>query len=277
MSSAIINLEGRDRELKRAFSKAIIFSGVAHFLLLIAIGIIGVQSQKPRLDEKSIQVRFLAAPRAKKAVAIKASAPAAKPPQATPPKPKPKKPKVIPKPELKPETVKKEDKPKPKPKEKKEIKPKKPKPKPKPEPEVDPAPLLPDDTMDDIELARNMLKESKTPKIAGQDDAQWHNAMAGIEGDLRMMHYHEEAGVWLRDAWRLPATVPSDTGLHVDVILRVDEAGNILDYEIINLSPHPDLNRSVEMLLEEIKKLPPLPYSTRGGFLKLPLRFEPGE
>ena len=263
MSVSALDWESRDRELRKTLLRAVAFSCGVHLLALAFVGIIGAYNTKPRLDERAIQVRLLAPPAKPRKVELSKPAPQApaKTQKPIPKKPEPEKPKVLAKPELKPEAQKEVNK----------------KEEPKPEPEdVEPATPLPEDKMEDIELARSMINNSEKPSSA-DDDKEWNEAMAGIEGDIRMTHYRDEAGMILKEAWRLPTTVPSDAGLHVDVIIKVDEVGNILSYKIINPSGNPDLDRSVEMLLIEVKKLPSFPYSAKSGFLELPLRFMPGE
>ncbi len=126
----------------------------------------------------------------------------------------------------------------------------------------------------DIEAARRL---QGPPGVEGgtSSRSQWNSAMEVIEKDPRMKMYQGTVGTYIRDYWILPPSVPEGQGLRVDVMIKVDQNGNILDYEIVHESGHADFDQSVKDLLKNIERIPSVPVQVPGGELELPLRFIP--
>jgi protein TonB len=266
MSAGVIDWSENDRLFDKTLLRAMAISAAIHLLFFITVAVAGHFNKKPKFDENAMRVRLMAAP-----AGPKKKGPPAKPKTLPPPK-KPK-PKQIAKPELKPE---KEEKPIA---EKKE--PEKKPPEKKPEPEKDPEPpeTMPDNKLEEIEIARAMIhKQGDDTDPGGSfDEADWDNAIAGLEGDIMLKNYQAGAGEALGRAWRVPATVPTHIDLEVRVLIIADQDGNILDYQIVGYSNNPELDRSVERLMERAEKVPPPPFDVLGGQIIIPLRFVPGE
>jgi len=287
-----LKLHERERAL---LLKAVAVSAGIHIMLIGSAGVASLFQKKPEWKDLSIQVTLLGPPRGGKEAAGP-SAPSHNLPEqkqnlslSPPPAPE-EKPKIIKKPELekrpekelkkawqknvKTKENKKNQKDITKEKKKNEKSPKKPEKNRKQEP----------DLKKPVELAAH-AGQSAGQETTGRtsDDAArgkgsetgFGKAMQGIEGDLRMMYYREEAAAKLFEAWSPPMSVPVDQGLHFDVMVRVDASGKVIDYKVLYESGNADLDRSVMTLLEDIKRLPPPPYTPESGVQELPFRFVP--
>ncbi|HUT54291.1 MAG TPA: TonB C-terminal domain-containing protein [bacterium] len=282
MSAGFMDMAGPDAAFRKMFLRAVGVSALIHVVFFCAVAVAGNFHGRPRLDENVINVKFFGPP-------PKPGKPGLPPkPKMTAPTPKPQapeKPKEAKKPEIKPEPKKpekvvalnKEI-------EKKPAEPKKPESKPEPAPPENnppPEPLRPD-SQQDIELARKMMHGENKDGEGGAGgatagDADWSAAMAGMEGDLRLRTWAEDARLVLRDAWRYGPSIPVNAGLHVDVVVQVDRDGNIMSYEFYKLSDNAELNQSVERLFKEVKQLPPLSFLNPGESRKIGYSFAPGE
>jgi TonB family protein len=302
----------RDREISVRFRRFIAGSAVAHVLALALILIAGHFSSQPRFDQNTIVVSFHsraghpqkdepgppppAAPRPKPPAPALAPppVPAPEPPQQPPkkeePKPKPEaKPEAKPEPKPAPAPIAKEvspDKgktdPKPSPK-KPEAPARKPEPvsepKKTPEPQAEPsAPPLPPDKQNDIELARSLIHGKAGDGSGPGGGGDWEDGVEGYEGDETMGAYlNEDVAEVIVDLWRIPLSVPPGTDLSVDVIIKIDNGGKVLESKIVRRSDHPDLDRSVLTLLQDLKALPPPPRPSKEGFFLLKIRLRPGD
>ncbi|MFO8058776.1 MAG: TonB family protein [bacterium] len=126
----------------------------------------------------------------------------------------------------------------------------------------------------DIEAARR-LRAGASSGTTTTKETSWNSASELIKEDPRMKTYHSTIGGQIRDYWILPPSVPEGQGLHVDVIVTVDQKGNVLDHEIVHKSGHPDFDQSVKDLIQKLERLPAVPVEVPGGELELPLRFVP--
>ena len=292
-----------DREINQAFKRAVIYSAGAHLVLILAMTIgAWASSARPGKATKtpygnSIQVGLYSAPpiiepAPQKTEAAKPEKPKTteptKPPPATPkpepPKPEPAKPATIPKPEPKKEPEKKPEPPK-KPEPAKKPEPTKPAPA-KPAPadnRLEPPPSLPDDKARDVADAREAMRRTGDPGPPGRPGSpsgsgeEFDEIMEIIERDVRMKFYQGDVGSQFSLYWKPPPSVPAYQGLRVDVLLIVDNQGNVKDYEIVYRSGNADLDRSVETVLKTIRKLPPPPRPAPDNRTIIPLRFRPDE
>lgn len=249
MSAYAQYLQDRDHEARKALFRAMAASAGFHLLVLGIAALAGYITGGPRLfDEKSISVRFVTPPARPRPAVVEV---------------KPEPVKTIAKPELKPEPAPEKKLPAAKKEEEK---------KPKEEKEEEPeTPPMSEDKARDIDLARDVIAQSGQ----GPAQAEWEEAVEVVESDVRMSRYRDEVGVAVKDAWVLPVTVPVNQGLHFDVLVQVDSAGNVLAYKVLHPSGNADMDRSVEALMENLKKLPPLPYPPAGSYQEIPLRFVP--
>ncbi len=294
MSSYTVAYGKRDKEVTCSFLKAVAASGCVHLALLCVVALSSRCGREPWLSDHSIQVRWVA-PMPKKGAPAKADDPgpaSQKPLQAEAPKPEPKKiaKPVIENPEEESEEPpeKAAEKKEPEPEEQKNKKPvKEDEPEEQKEPEEEKAPgeedggeegssdTFPDAKRDDIDLARNMVSGRGSLQGSVDGSTAWGLAMAGVKGDVRILHYKRLAGMELLRSWDLPVTVPLNQGLHFDVLIKVDEDGKVMGYQVLHESGNPDMDKSVMALLAKIKKLPPLPREVEEGVLELPIRFVP--
>lgn len=288
MSAGAVHLDDPDREFKKIFLRAVGASALAHLIFFSAVAV-SANFHGPRINEDEIiRVSFMA-PAMRPG---KPGNPERPKMEAPPPKPETPKPeaKPAPKKEEKVVALNKEPAKKPEAKKPEEKKPevKKPEPAPKPvetKPEPAPAPPpeeLPPDTREDIDLARSMIHGSQPDGEGGRPGmlggaTAWDNSMEAMEGDPRFRSYAEEALVVLREAWRYPPSIPVNQGLHVDVLIQVDKDGNIVSYEFHELSGNGALDKSVQRLMEQVKKLPPVSYINAGQSITIGYSFEPGE
>jgi outer membrane biosynthesis protein TonB len=281
MSAGFMDMAGPDPAFKKMFLRAVGVSALAHLIFFCAVAVFGNFHPRPRFEADVINVKLYGPP-------PRPGRPGPpKQPAMTAPAPTPQeKPKPAAKPVIKPEP--------PKPKKEvalnKEIqKPaetKKPEPKPeaKPQPAVTSPPPepLPPGSQEDIELARSMIHGENKEGEGGAGgstvgDADWSATMEGMEGDVRLRMWAEQARVVLRDAWKYPPSIPVNTGLHVDVVVQVDRDGNIMSHQFYKLSGNPELDQSVERLFEQVKTLPPIPFLNPGESKKIGYSFAPGE
>jgi len=306
---------GRDREFQRAFKKAVIISLAFHCAVVLAMAVSAMFGEKTESMPRTMPVSLMSAapgPPPSKSTAV--APPDKKEEKKTLPTPPPKKPEPKPEPKPKPppqpekkeepkkgpdkklekktispkkeEVVKKKDKQEKKKEEKKEEVRKETKPEKTSSPATPEPPAKKDTEIakndapsalasnPDIEAARRL---QGPPGVEGgtSSRAQWNSAMEVIEKDPRMKVYQGTVGGYIRDYWVLPPSVPEGQGLHVDVMIKVDQNGNVLDYEIVHESGHADFDQSVKDLLKNIERIPSVPVQVPGGELELPLRFIP--
>jgi colicin import membrane protein len=301
----------RDDALVRLFYRAVAISIAAHLVFLLSIAISSRVHRHPKFNRPVIPVNLYGKPGGKKGgpknavPAPKADSPKPKDAAKAPDKPKDKDAKAVKtepkKPDVKKPTAKNDPKPadkkkllaenKTKPKEdsskkepdkKKDESAKKEEPK-KEEPEETakeeepPADQLPDEKSKDIDMARAIhgggpSDSTGTDATGPGDGSSFEGMMDGVEGDP----YYAEVAAAVKEAWRLPPGMQKKDDLQVKVLITIDRKGKIMKSEVLEFSDNSALDRSVKVLLEDLKELPAPPANWPGDEIKLPFLFMPG-
>lgn len=231
------------------FSKAFKVSIIAHGVLLALILLVPLvgRCSKPKKQEQIMMVEMVAP-----------AAPPA-PVQAPPPKPEPPKPKP---PEPKPPEPKPEPPPEPKPKLKKadEIKPQTNRVVRRPE--TAPQPPPPVKTLTAAEIAASLRKNLPVSSTPTPPTGGTPSELGAYYGRIQRILY---------EAWRQP---PGVSGLSVQVSLRIQKSGFIMQRRLISSSGSAAMDDSVMSGLRSVTTLPSLPDTVRDSFIDVTITFE---
>ncbi len=87
--------------------------------------------------------------------------------------------------------------------------------------------------------------------------------------------YQAEVADVLYSRWRVPLSITRPEKISYEVKIEIGSDGEILSSTALKASGDPELDRSVEDMLERVGRLPPPPLGAGKKSLTLPLRFSP--
>jgi len=146
-------------------------------------------------------------------------------------------------------------------------------PKPKPVPEVIPAPVPAAEKQATPEPMQEPIDES----ISNGPSPAHNSEQAGPDASLEQK-YQAKLLTWLERYKHYP-TIARRRGEQGVVVLRfvIDEDGNLLSHDLLEISMHESLNRAVKRMIKRATPLPPVPIQLRGRNSKysyvLPIHF----